>query len=138
MLLGEFAASPRCWARDRLGTWKKRWSSTWQKYWLVKSSWVQMMSAPFLAAASTRASCRAKFSWALSVQAIWVKPTLTVRLEAFLEADFEVFFGHWVRSDAPPEGRAPRVDNVRCAIGQGQAPRGSALTWAGARTRKVG
>src|SRR5215212_2185025 len=62
---------------------KKRWSSTWQKYWERKSSWVQMMLAPLVAARSTRLSWRARLASASGEQAIWVRPRVTMREELY-------------------------------------------------------
>src|SRR5688500_7709577 len=56
---------------------KKRWSSDWQKYWEPKSSWVQMICAPCLAACSARRTWLARFLRKSSEQAICVRATLT-------------------------------------------------------------
>src|SRR5687768_18579389 len=56
---------------------KKRWSSTWQKYWERKSSWVQKILAPFFSAFSASASCAARFFRGSSLQLICERPTFT-------------------------------------------------------------
>src|SRR5438552_18746416 len=69
---------------------KKRWSSIWQKYWEPKSSWVQMILAPSLAARSMSLVCLARLSLKEGEQAICVRPMGMIREEAFLGS-----FGRW-------------------------------------------
>src|SRR5580658_7005791 len=57
---------------------KLSWFSLWQKYWLVKNSWVQMMCAPCLAAWEILAEARAKFSFGSGEQRVWINPSRTV------------------------------------------------------------
>ena len=58
---------------------KFRWSSFWQKYCERKSSWVQRIWAPSLAARSAAARQVARFSLGSAVQACWRRPSVTVR-----------------------------------------------------------
>src|ERR1035437_5901045 len=54
------------------------WSSLWQKYCERKSSCVQIIFAPDLAARSTSASVCFRLAAGLVAAAVWISPSLTV------------------------------------------------------------
>src|SRR5271169_5389873 len=56
---------------------KFAWSSLWQKYCERKSSCVQMIFAPDLAARSTRARVFLRFAPVRTEASVWMRPSLT-------------------------------------------------------------